>query len=673
MTMTRTRVPPLWKEKEKAAPEAERSSRGLTETHAMAAKAKAVKVDVNHPEEKAEVVVTVEEVAPNSMGMAAIITQALALAEEEAVGGTGATLGDKEVTLRAIKPVTPIKSKHEPPPSSRSPTSQFEYDIMDAIHPTLDFDSLNKSYSDTLKVVENNSISSEESLQERNDEESIATDGLSTDIKADEDELVVDKVIETVMARTDCLADFMFCQLQCTFPNAVDEANEFMSNNLHNLFFEGDGKEESGEEVGALIRPLDEEVEAYEGVSCHIFGSCRQAAPVATVDEPNEDEETNLKIKNVMYSPGAGIVRNVVPKLSDDKVLINVDATTISARDCLERLRRDSNKELKYKVWVPGHEIVGHVVRAGLNAEFLLDKRIVALLPYGGGCSQYVCIDAKDVIVLPEEADSSDSEVVALLSTYMPAYQCLESVGIELEEEREEEKEFEPEEEEDDGSPEYAGQKKSLLLGKNVLIVGAGSPVGLALVDLSRNAGATVYTVSHIAHLSAIREMGANYWYQFTQKEVWEEEWRGKMDLIVDTVADSENNPSFFKVKKTRGRLVRLDITSCGQKYVPRRPNASIQEEHGLMKTLFDSYKERVINDKAIKYDIFHSFNDDKELFTEDLAYLLRLLQIGKIRPRIFSRVSFNELEGKWVEGEWQKVMSAKANGVVLVLPGRMV
>jgi NADPH:quinone reductase-like Zn-dependent oxidoreductase len=145
------------------------------------------------------------------------------------------------------------------------------------------------------------------------------------------------------------------------------------------------------------------------------------------------------------------------------------------------------------------------------------------------------------------------------------------------------------------------------------------------------------------------------------------------MDLIVDTVADSENNPSFFKVKKTRGRLVRLDITSCGQKYVPRRPNASIQEEHGLMKKLFDSYKERVINDKAIKYDIFHSFNDDKELFTEDLAYLLRLLQIGKIRPRIFSRVSFNELEGKWVEGEWQKVMSAKANGVVLVLPGRMV
>ena len=220
--------------------------------------------------------------------------------------------------------------------------------------------------------------------------------------------------------------------------------------------------------------------------------------------------ETLAPFHYASYNPGVGLVLRkdgLLPKLLKDEVLIRVDATTISTRDCLERLRRNTNKELKHEVWVPGHEVVGHVVRAGVNAEFLLDKRIAALLPYGGGCSRYVCISSKDVIALPRDAGSND--VVMLLSTFMTAYQCLESVvGIEAVQSNN-------------------NGKRSRLFGKNVLIVGAGSPVGLALVDLARNAGATVYTVSHSKHLSAIRAMGAHYWYRFVQKETWEVEWAG--------------------------------------------------------------------------------------------------------------------------------------------------
>lgn len=56
-----------------------------------------------------------------------------------------------------------------------------------------------------------------------------------------------------------------------------------------------------------------------------------------------------------------------------------------------------------------------------------VNKSIAAILPYGGGCSQYVRIRATDAIDLPKEAGSN--EVIALLSTYMTAYQCLESVA----------------------------------------------------------------------------------------------------------------------------------------------------------------------------------------------------------------------------------------------------
>eukprot|EP00984_Skeletonema_dohrnii_P002010 scaffold669_cov77-Skeletonema_dohrnii-CCMP3373.AAC.5 len=212
-----------------------------------------------------------------------------------------------------------------------------------------------------------------------------------------------------------------------------------------------------------------------------------------------------------------------VPELSEDEVLIRVDATAISTRDCLERLRRDTNEDLKDDVWVPGHEIVGHVVRAGagIEAKYLLDKRIAAVLPYGGGCSQYVCIHANDVIALPEEAGSN--EVVALLSTYMTAYQCLESVATK--EDEDEESKVGEEDAEAEASPsnkDDGEQKRSHLCGKNVLIIDSGSPVGHALVDLATNAGATVHTVPHlISHLNGIR-------------------WRGGMDLIVDLVGDSD-------------------------------------------------------------------------------------------------------------------------------------
>jgi NADPH:quinone reductase-like Zn-dependent oxidoreductase len=378
--------------------------------------------------------------------------------------------------------------------------------------------------------------------------------------------------------------------------------------------------------------------------------------------------QKRAQFENASYSPSTGFILRadaMLPELLEDEVLIRVDATTITTRDCLERLRRDRTEELKEEDWVPGHEIVGHVVRAGANAKFLSDKRVAAVLPHGGGCSQYMCIDAKDVVALPEEVGST-KDMIALLSTYMTAHQCLKSVAaIEPEESPHStlaacgawlqplsRTETEKEMIEDDAGQE---QERSRLFGKKVLIVGAGSSVGLALVDLARNAGATVHTVSHRSHLDAIREMGAHYWYPFYQKNLWESKWGGEMDLIVDTIGDPNNNPSFYKVMKTRARLVRVNITSCEKKYVQHAETTQV----GF--GIFDS--SYYIKDKVIDYDIFNSFNEDKESFTEDLAYLLGLTKTGKIRPKFFSQVGFGKLGG-----EWEKLM-AGTSGVVLVLP----
>ena len=163
---------------------------------------------------------------------------------------------------------------------------------------------------------------------------------------------------------------------------------------------------------------------------------------------------------------------------------------------------------------------------------------------------------------------------------------------------------------------------------------------------------------SHSSHEKDVRELGVREWYPLFKKTEWRTEWAGMMDVIVDTVGDYDNYPPFYEVLASCGRFVRMNTTSCGKKYVP-----VLGEQVKVFSTLKD-YKGSRINNTAIDYDVFHSFNDDQELFTEDLAYLYRLLQTGRIEPRIFSRVGFDDLQE-----EWEKVMGGGANGVVVALP----
>ena len=438
---------------------------------------------------------------------------------------------------------------------------------------------------------------------------------------------------------------------------------------------------------------------------------------VVEVDGEKNSEEAQVEVvkgrwlnkhtefENASYSPSKGFVLKTdgkLPQLAKDQVMIRVDATTIAARDCFERHRRDKNEDLKEDVFVPGHEIIGHVVRAGedVEAESLLDKRVAAILPNGGGCSQYVCINARDAIAVPQEAD--DEDVVTLLSTYMTAYQCLQSVvdaddddankakeeedaesvvvakakgddetqsvsttatdiesvstkattdvesksesktGVEKAEPKDgsttpgdtvEEKEKEEKEEE---------EKKSPLFGKNVLIIDCGSPVGKALIELAQNAGATVQTTTQsISTFFVMR-------------------WRGEMDLVVDTVGDVDNNPALYRIMKTRGKLVRVNITSCGEKYIRQFLVDKTPAEKDV------SYYGRVVKDKAIEYDVFQSFDDDREEFAEDLAYLHHLLKSGKIKPKVSPQVGFGELNE-----EWDNLMAVR-NDFAVVCPWKL-
>ena len=379
-----------------------------------------------------------------------------------------------------------------------------------------------------------------------------------------------------------------------------------------------------------------------------------------------------VKNKSFAYSPLLGVVlseHQVLPEITDDEVLIRVEATSISTRDCLEQIRRINNEELKDELWVPGHEIVGRVVRAGREAKFLKKRRVAALLRNAGGNARYVRVPIDGLMSVPETASSKD--LVYLLSTYMTAYQCLERA---LEEVNKSTscvptcglKAIHSEDEDvDDDLLGQAGEpgRRSSLYGKNVLIVGAGSPLGMALVELSRNAGARVYALSHSQHEHALKKMSVYSWCALFDKDAWSQYWKGSMDVIIDTIGDYENYTQFYNVMGSGGRFLRVNTTSSGKKFVPK---VRVNGEEDEFFSLFNDYKGSHIYNNAIDYNIFDSFDEEKELFTEDFAYLHELLICGKIKRRVFSNVGFHNLEE-----EWQKFMGGKTkgNGIIVVSP----
>ena len=145
-------------------------------------------------------------------------------------------LGDMEITLSikpTQRPVNASADKTEVELSNRSPTSQFEFDVMHATH---------KSHSFALIDLEDKSVSSEESLSVMNSEVGSLFSAADSTQNGDGDGFVED-VISPIVP----LADSVFCLMDSGLPDAVcywKEAHDELSVVKGNDDAEEDAKRE---------------------------------------------------------------------------------------------------------------------------------------------------------------------------------------------------------------------------------------------------------------------------------------------------------------------------------------------------------------------------------------------------------------------------------------------
>ena len=309
---------------------------------------------------------------------------------------------------------------------------------------------------------------------------------------------------------------------------------------------------------------------------------------------------------------------------------MSLQASTVSSRDCLLRMRGDNQSQPDPAV--PGFQVVGEVLFLGGQAKasgILKQGDRVAALTQGHGNSKYISIPARDAILLPSTATHED--IICLVANYMTAYQSLKLAKK-------------------DGAP---------LTNANVLITGGSGPVGQALVDLASREGAKVFTTAHKMHEKYLVSLGAK-WFPIKPKK-WLPMLEGKMDVVIDSLC-VDGYESSYRALTPEGILVCTGSISAvldddSQSFCHTFDPSSL-------KVWWSTVKAKYFWNRSVFYDVYESFQKDPKMFKQELHYLICKLEKNEIRPKVAGRVSLNQ-----VPKAHRLIEKGLPNGTVICLP----
>lgn len=215
------------------------------------------------------------------------------------------------------------------------------------------------------------------------------------------------------------------------------------------------------------------------------------------------------------------------PKPGDNEVLLEVKAIGVNYADTA---RREGQYVVPTELpYVPGSEVAGVIAEVGSNVTgFEVGMRVSALIECGG-YADFVTLDEKVLIPLPENIDFE--QAVALPLQGLSAYHILKTMG-------------------------------RLVEGETVLIHAAAGGVGAIAVQLAKifGAGKIIATASSMEKLEHAKEMGATHLVDYS-KENWVDEVKSMTDNKgVDLALEMVGGEVFNKTLKCLAPFGRLVI-----------------------------------------------------------------------------------------------------------------
>jgi NADPH2:quinone reductase len=300
------------------------------------------------------------------------------------------------------------------------------------------------------------------------------------------------------------------------------------------------------------------------------------------------------------------------PEPKAGEVRVRVVAAGVSLPDIM--MREGIHPETPRLPFTPGWDLVGVVDRLGEGVSGIEPGQIVAALPIHGAYAEFVCLQQRDLVRVPDGLDAA--EAVSLVLNYVTAYQMLH-------------------------------RSAKVRPGQRVLIHGAAGGVGTAFLQLGRLAGVEMYGTCSSRNARAVSELGGipiDYEHQDFVKEIHRLTGEG-----VDVVFDSIGGTHIWRSRKALrrgGRVLAYGLTGSlsGGRLASGRSGR--RNRFGALWIFGLCIAGGWIlpgRKRVVPYSIQTLMRMKPEMFREDLSALFELLRQKKIQPVIARRFPLAE------------------------------
>jgi NADPH2:quinone reductase len=290
-----------------------------------------------------------------------------------------------------------------------------------------------------------------------------------------------------------------------------------------------------------------------------------------------------------------------LPEPNKGQVRVKVLCTSAAFTDTL--IRRGNYLGVKNKPpFSPGYDLIGIVDKVGEGVDHLKRGQKIAELTVIGSYAEYLCLDAKTLVPVPD--DLNDEESISLILSYLTAYQML-----------------------------YRSAK--IQKGQTILIHACSGAVGIAMLQLGQLLELKMYGTASKNKHEFIKQFGAipiDYKKEDFVEKLKTAEPNG-VDAVFDPIGGSYF-PRSLKTLKKSGTLVAFGY----QNSVSGKGGNVILDYFKILFWNLNPFKP-----SANFYIISEWHKKHNEWFKEDLKQLFKLLAEHRIKPQIGRIMNLSE------------------------------
>jgi NADPH:quinone reductase-like Zn-dependent oxidoreductase len=317
------------------------------------------------------------------------------------------------------------------------------------------------------------------------------------------------------------------------------------------------------------------------------------------------------------------------PRPAAGELLIDVKAFGVNFADILARKGQYSDAP-KFP-FVPGYEVAGIVREVGAQVTGFSPGDEVLGLTHFNGYAERAVADARAVVKKP--AGMSFADAASIPVNFLTAYHALFETG-------------------------------TLRPGSNVLIHAGAGGVGLAAIQLARNAGCTVYaTAGSEKKLELLSDFGVehpiNYQTHDFEREVLRLAGGAKMDVVLDSVGGH-----YFKkdlnLLRSHGRVVAYGAAAFSERNLFKLPSLLPQ----VLSMLTLSMIDLMLQSKGFYgVNMLRVAKENPDLLQHEFQEIMKQFAARKLKTVVSRQMSWRQI------GEAHEALESRAStGKIVVM-----